>query len=71
MKHNHISFILYNMDQLILPIDISELIPSHSVARVVNKMIERTPDSHFLSYYKGGGRSSYHPKMMAKVLAYA
>jgi transposase len=71
MKHDHISFIDYNMDQLTLPMDISELIPSHSVARVVNEMIERVPDHHFLKYYSGGGRSTYHPKMMTKVLVYA
>lgn len=71
MKHDHISFIQYNMNQLMLPMDISELIPSHSIARVVNEMIERIPDSRFLPYYKGGGRSNYHPKMMTKILVYA
>jgi transposase len=71
MKHDLISFIDYNMDQLTLPMDISGLIPSHSVARVVNEMIERVPDHHFLKYYPGGGRSTYHPKMMTKVLVYA
>ncbi|ANX13435.1 transposase [Fictibacillus arsenicus] len=71
MKHDHISFIDYNMDQLTLPMDISELIPLHNVARVVNEMIERIPDEHFLKYYPGGGRSTYHPKMMTKVLVYA
>jgi len=71
MKHDHISFLEYNINQLMLPMDISELIPQHSVARVVNEMIERIPDNHFLRYYPGGGRSSYHPKMMTKILVYA
>ncbi|ERI04459.1 hypothetical protein [Aneurinibacillus aneurinilyticus] len=55
MKHDHISFIDYNVNQLMLPMDISELIPRHSVAHVVNDMIERIPDFHFLRYYPGGG----------------
>ncbi|WP_027417716.1 transposase [Aneurinibacillus terranovensis] len=71
MKHDHIFFIDYTMNQLMLPMDISEWIPAHSVARVVNERIERIPDSHFLCYYPGGGRSSFHPKMMTKILVYA
>lgn len=42
MKHDHISFIYYNMDQLILPLDLEILIPEHHLARVVHKEV----DSH-------------------------
>jgi transposase len=34
----------------------------------VHEAVEQLDDSIFLPLYKGGGRSSYHPKMM---LAYA
>ncbi|MED1421679.1 IS1182 family transposase [Bacillus smithii] len=71
MKHDHISFIYYNMDQLILPLDLEILIPEHHLARVVHEAVEQLDDSIFLPHYKGGGRSSYHPKMMLKILVYA
>ncbi|MNC18325.1 Transposase DDE domain protein [compost metagenome] len=46
------------------------LIPAHHVARVIDEMIEGIPDQQLFNHYTGGGRSSYHPKMMLKVLLY-
>ncbi|MFX3623557.1 MAG: hypothetical protein ACE3JP_05795 [Ectobacillus sp.] len=31
-------------------------------------MVERIPMETFLKYYKGGGTSSHHPKMMTKII---
>jgi transposase len=45
MKHDHISFIYYNMDQLILPLDLEILIPEHHLARVVHEAVEQLDDS--------------------------
>ncbi len=39
--------------------------------RVVDEMVEAIPDVQLFAYYSGGGRSSYHPKMMLKVILYA
>lgn len=38
---------------------------------MVNAAIEKMDLSALLAQYKGGGTSSYHPKMLMKVLAYA
>jgi len=55
----------------ILPIfDIEALIPENHVARVVDEMVEAVPDEHLFSHYKGGGRSSFHPKMMLKIILF-
>ncbi|MGN1211600.1 MAG: transposase, partial [Candidatus Cryptobacteroides sp.] len=51
--------------------DIQDLIPENHVSRVIDEMIEELDDSLFLQHYQGGGRSSYHPKMMTKVVLYA
>lgn len=51
--------------------DIESLIREHHVARVVDEMVEAIPDKQLFSHYKGGGRSSYHPKMMLKIILYA
>ncbi|OWZ82645.1 IS1182 family transposase, partial [Natranaerobius trueperi] len=71
MNNNKIVFKDYNMNQLQLPMDLSEEIPKNHVVRVVNDAIDELDDNIFLKYYPGGGRSSYHPKMMTKILVYA
>lgn len=43
---------------------------THSV-RIVNQVIEKIDSSPLLDQYKGGGCSSYHPRMLLKVLVYA
>ena len=67
MNNNKIVFKNYNMEQLQLPMDLSEDIPENHVVRVVNEAIEQLNDEIFLKQYPGGGSSSYHPKMMTKI----
>ncbi|WP_339230226.1 IS1182 family transposase [Aeribacillus sp. FSL K6-2833] len=61
----------YDNRQVQMIYDIESLIPEHHVARVVDEMVEAIPDKQLFSHYKGGGRSSYHPKMMLKIILYA
>ncbi|TCS77393.1 transposase, partial [Tepidibacillus fermentans] len=61
----------YDNRQIQIIYDIELLIPEHHVARVVDEMIEAIPDEQLFSHYSGGGRSSYHPKMMLKVILFA
>lgn len=65
------SFIPYDNRQATMIFDIQDLIPENHVSRVIDEMIEELDDSLFLQHYQGGGRSSYHPKMMTKVVLYA
>ncbi|MGG3533888.1 IS1182 family transposase, partial [Paenibacillus rhizolycopersici] len=51
--------------------DLEEVIPQKHVVRVVNAAVNRLSDTIFASAYPGGGRDSYHPKMLTKVLIYA
>ncbi len=60
------------MDQVaLLPPSYEEMIPEDHLVRVVNKAVEEIDVSALLAQYKGGGTSSYHPKMLLKVLVYA
>jgi transposase len=62
----------YVMNQVaLLPPSYEELIPTNHLVRVVNKAVEEIDVSALLAQYKGGGTSSYHPKMLLKVLVYA
>ena len=72
-RHNqHIVFKPYDQgQQQFLPPSLEELIPSNHLVRVLNQAIERLSIATLLESYKGGGTSSYHPKMLLKVLIYA
>ena len=59
------------MEQLKLPMDVEIKIPEKHLVRTVNNAIEKMNINPLLEKYKGGGTSSYHPKMMLKVLVYA
>ncbi len=64
-------YIQYTMDQLHLPMDLEDDIPPHHLVRVVNEAVNRLDDQIFKDVYPGGGRDSYHPKMLTKVIIYA
>ena len=62
----------YQQDQIsLLPESLEELISSSHLVRVVNETMERMDLQPLIDSYKGGGTSSYHPKMMMKILVYA
>lgn len=72
MKNKRVVFKPYQMNQgQLLPQSLEELIPEEHLVRVVNRVIEQIDLETLLAKYKGGGTSSYHPKMMLKVLVYA
>lgn len=53
------------------PSNLSEWIPEKHLVRIVDKIIESIDLTPIFETYKGGGCSSYHPKMMLKVIIYA
>ena len=55
----------------LLPPSLEEMIPERHLVRVVNEVIDELDLSKLMNQYKGGGASSYHPRMMLKVLVYA
>ena len=55
---------------LLLPPSLGEMInPDHPV-RVVNQVIDNLDLDLLIKKYKGGGCSSYHPRLMLKILVY-
>lgn len=61
----------YNTNQLmLLPPSLEELIEPNHPVRVVHQVIEHIDIQPILNNYKGGGTSSYHPKMLLKILIY-
>jgi transposase len=49
---------------------LDKIAPNHPV-RLVNKVVDNLDISNLIAQYKGGGTSSFHPRMMVKVLFYS
>lgn len=67
-----IVFKTYNQDQLsLLPPSYGDLVPENHPVRVVNSIVDYLDINSIEKGYKGGGTSSYHPRMLLKVIIYA
>ncbi len=56
---------------LLFPPSLDELIEPNHPVRVVSSIIDRIDLDDLFSGYRGGGASSYHPRMLLKVVVYA
>ena len=56
---------------MLLPPDLGELIRADHPVRVVNEVLDRIDITELLRQYRPGGTSSYHPRMLLKVLVYS
>ena len=62
----------YDQGQMmVLPPSLDELIPRDHLVRVVDRTLEEMDLTRLYAPYKGGGTTSYDPKMMLKVIVYA
>ncbi|EGQ0375137.1 transposase [Staphylococcus pseudintermedius] len=61
----------YNMFQLTLPIETEMSFPENDVVFIINKLVESIPQEAFNPHYSQRGPSSYHPKMMLKIILYS
>ena len=70
-KKKQVVFKTYTPTQaFLLPPSLDELIIATHPVRVVNDVIDRINLAPLEKQYEGGGSSSYHPKMLLKVLIY-
>jgi transposase len=56
---------------MLLPPDLNDLIPANHPVRTVNEILDKVDITTLLQQYKPGGTSSYHPRMLLKVLVYS
>ncbi|KAA6341963.1 hypothetical protein EZS27_010248 [termite gut metagenome] len=62
----------YSQGQISLfPARLDEKIPEDSPVRPVNQVVDNLDISSIIESYEGGGSSSYHPRMMLKVVLFA
>lgn len=55
----------------LLPPSLDELLPPDHIVRLVDRILDQMNIDKLLATYKGGGTTSYHPRMMLKVIVYA
>jgi transposase len=67
-----VSFKDYSQGQISLfPARLDEKIPADSPVRLVNQVVDNLDISSIIESYQGGGSSSYHPRLMLKVVLFA
>ena len=54
----------------LFPEDIFAKIPENHPVRLVAQVVDQLDIDQILNLYKGGGTTSFHPRMMIKVLFY-
>jgi transposase len=73
-KRNDTKVIFKPYDQqqsMLLPPSLEELIEANHPVRVVNKVLDQIDIVPLIAKYKPGGTSSFHPRMLLKVLVFA
>ena len=55
----------------LFPENILDRIPLNHPVRLVSQVVDQLDLEHIIRQYKGGGTTSFHPKMLIKVLFYA
>jgi transposase len=62
---------LTSQQVVLFPSNIGDRIPENHPVRILNDLVEELAIDQIISEYQGGGTSSYHPRMMLKVLFYS
>ncbi|MFN8211985.1 MAG: IS1182 family transposase [Bacteroidales bacterium] len=71
MRKSKVVFKDYSPNQnLLLPPSLEEMIEANHPVRVVNQVIDSLDLEIVFNKYKGGGCSSYHPRLLLKALVY-
>ncbi|MBG9783153.1 hypothetical protein ABD70_04520 [Alkalihalobacillus lehensis] len=60
----------YNMDDVVLPIDLERKLPENDIAKIVNQLTESIPDEAFNPFLRKTCKPAYHPPMVVVLCAY-
>jgi len=58
----------YNMNQLILPLDLEVKLQKNDIAFHVHHLVESIPHEAFIPFLRNEGSPAYHPRMMLKII---
>ena len=58
----------YNMNQLVLPLDLEVKLQENDIAFSIHHLVESIPHEAFTSFLRHAGCPAYHPRMMLKII---
>ena len=58
----------YNMNQIILPLDLEVKLQKNDIAFHIHHLVESIPSEAFEPFLRNTGRPAYHPRMMLKII---
>jgi transposase len=58
----------YNMNQLILPLDLAVTLQENDIAFSIHHLVESIPHEAFNAFVRHTGYPAYHPRMMLKII---
>jgi len=58
----------YNMNQVVLPLDMEMKLDKNDIAYAVNELTESIPEETFAGFLRATGCPAYHPRMMLKII---
>jgi len=56
---------------LLIPLDLNDMVSADHPVRTVNAVLEKVDISPIVKLYRPGGTSSYHPRMLLKVIVFS
>jgi len=60
----------YRQQGMLIPLDLNDMVaPDHPV-RVVNAVLDKVDIREIIKQFRPGGTSSYHPRMLLKVIVF-
>lgn len=60
----------YQQQGMLIPLDLNDMIAADHPVRLVNAVLEKVDISGIIKQFRPGGTSSYHPRMLLKVIVY-
>ena len=58
----------YNMNQVVLPLDLEFNLQENDIAFAIDDLVESIPEEAFKDFLRQTGRPAYHPRMMLKII---
>lgn len=60
----------FRQQGLLIPLDLNDMVPDDHPVRVVNEVLDKVDICEVIKLFRPGGTSSYHPRMLLKVIVF-
>ena len=60
----------YRQQGMLIPLDLNDMVAADHPVRIVNVVLDKVDISEIIRQFRPGGTSSYHPRMLLKVIVF-